>query len=279
MKFMPAIAAEAMGSQPTLESLDPSLEGFKDILKAPIAALKAKFTETDGAKLHRELEEKFAVLKAERHNLEKIRASLSASKDNGPHVISLKKIQGKYHFSASTPDQLSAGLSATAKFMEGIAREASQLKNKVEGEKLKDRVEAEFAKKGRIAESMSFNRSQALAYVNQSQRVIDALEKYLEALQSHAKLNISNEGLGEGIVLVFKIVFSFLFIIVWSRLVAYGIVLIAGVVFVVNPFLGVVVGLGLFGLAMHASMKLGTALGEWIAGDGEQAEHLTAKKH
>lgn len=199
MKFMPALAAEAnTGGALALEAqaLNLTTEGLMDVLKAPFKALKEKFALTDEEKFFGDIILKQRALEAEKKTLLKVKSQISQSRDTGNHTVSTKNLAGHANFSATTVEEVIAGVARNRKFIKTLISQMSSAKSIQAGQAILDKYDAEMAKKGTIAASMTVTREQALKALDEHMAIIDTMGEFLGAMETLARSGVSMEGVG-----------------------------------------------------------------------------------
>lgn len=268
MKHMPAIAAAAIGVVPSLES-ELGLEGLVDKAKSAIATLKAKFTPTDDEKLKAETKAKLEVLHQQRKILEKTKSAVSAARDDGTHEIKTKRITHS-NFTASTAAEVVAGMARNRKLMAAAHTRLKNAKTKVEIQSIHDGLEAEFAKKGKVAATISVTRAEALRVLDEALACNEVATKYCELVGTLSETKTtSNEGIGSAIAVGLGFFVMFVVVVV-AMVIGFIVTMNLFSLCIVSPFIGI--PLMVFWIAFLV----------FIGGDGDPdtvAGHLFAESH
>jgi hypothetical protein len=270
MKFMPAIAAEALGPRPTLESYDElSLEGIVDKAKKAIGVLKEKFTPSDADKLQAEVTAKLAILERQRKVLEKSKAAVSSSRDDKQHKVKTSRVT-HCNFSASTPAEVIAGMQRNRRLVSTSITRVKNAKSKTEVQSVHDTLEADFAKKGQVAKEIMVTRGEALKVLDESIMLNELMQQYCKLMGELSQTKVSHESLsmeGFGSALVMAItVFAYICFLV----VIYFVTILLWALVFTNPFMGIPLMILWFTLLILISSE---------SSEQEQAEHLYAEAH
>lgn len=239
MKYMPAIAAATVDTQPSLEAdADLSLEGIVDKVTGVIKTLKAKFSSTDEEKLKAEITAKLAILAKQRKVLEKSKSAVSTAKDNGQHEIKTSRISHT-NFSATTAGEVVAGMAKNRKLVLGALSRLKNARSKVELQTIHDGLEAEFAKKGRIAAKISASRGEALKVLDEALAMNEASARYCQLMtEAHEHQQVSTEGFGGAIAGGLQI-FMIIVIAVIAGVIGYLVTIYLWAMIFAAPFIGI----------------------------------------
>jgi hypothetical protein len=263
MKYMPALAAAAVDSQPSLESDDLSLEGFVDKATSVVKALKERFTPSNEEKLKAEVAAKLAILSKQRKVLDKSKSAVSTSRDDKTHQIKTKRISHS-NFTASTAGEVLAGLQRNRKLVQGALLRLKSAKSKAEVQSIHDSLEAEFAKKGRIAEKIPATRSETIKILDESIALNEVSTKYCEMVGELSEIKMSNEGFGSTIANGLGM-FLMIIVLIAAFVIGYLITIYIWAMIFMAPFIGIPL------------MVLWIGFLVFIGGDGDpdsQAAHL-----
>lgn len=281
MKFMPAIAAEALGPRPALESETLSMEGWlredwKERLKNPIATLKEGWKED---KLRQNVDMKLRVLENQRKVLEKTKSEVSSARDNGMHEIKLKRVT-HCNFSAKTAKDYVDGMQKNRKFLSSMMVRMKGAKSKSEAKSINDQVEAEFNKKGQIADKVMATRAEVLKVIDEALAMNMLTRQYCEVAMEMAdkemvlpgyeskKDTVSNEGIGDVFKTIFA-VFAIFVVAIVGFVVGYLITINLITLAFTAPFIGVPLMVLWFSFLVWAN----------TGHEQEEAEHLYAEAH
>lgn len=272
MKFMPAIAAEALGPRPTLESYEElSLEGIIDSAKKAIGVLKEKFTPSSEDKLKAEVAAKLAILERQRKVLDKTKSSVSGARDDKQHKVKTSRVT-HCNFSASTSSEVIAGMQKNRRLVSQAMTRLKSAKSKAEVQSVHDGLEAEFAKKGQVAKEIMVTRAEALRVLDESIMMNELMQQYCRLMGqiSESKGKVSNEalsmeGFGDALVMAITV-----FALICWFVVVYLVTIYLWVMVFTNPFVGIPLMILWFTFLILVSSNVS---------EEEEAEHLYAEAH
>jgi plasmid maintenance system antidote protein VapI len=165
MKYMNALHARV--NSPYAAALESqgelAMEGMADSIKAKWNLLKQKF-QPDHLEIAREQLAIYAQMKKDAGQL---KSAISQSREDKAGTFALNSAAKKLPVDAANTDQLIANLSAFRKKATAEFQRISTLKDEAEANNARTTLMAEMRAQGQIADNLTFNRAQAIKFLDE----------------------------------------------------------------------------------------------------------------